>query len=428
MGIGCAWVLAGTYVFFSQWTVWKGLAVITAVLLATGLPWTMWQVWSSSAFARGALLWVFWMLGSSLLTAGTAGAQPWLWGATGLLLWQVMLHQTGRDARRTRWLGLAVVTAATVSALVSIVEAVWFDPGWHWGLRLGNRMVYGGWNQVCSGVTFAFAAVWALCLELEGKQGRREGAAAESKLGRWLLVLAHVVLVFTALASLSRGALLVLLAGHGVGLLLAWRSTWFALLRFLLVAVLFHLLLPGLAEPNAQSPPETEVSRRFPRRIDSNPWREWTKRGSTGRLAMYQAVAQTLQEGGAGRLAFGAGLWSPPALWNEKLPERERAPHPHSVLVATALHGGAAGLIGLLVVGALGLATAWRAARQAGWPVGLILVAAGAAGVVFDGQSLASLDTLPRFEPLLLWTGLFLASGRASGRIKSSLDSPRSNE
>ncbi len=403
MSFGGAWVLAGTFVFFSQWTIWKGLFWIAAALMLCGGHREMWRTWKASPVWRGAVVWVVWMLGSSLATAGAEGGKTWAWGAAGLLVWLLMLHGTGRDARRTGWLGLAVVTAAAASALFSIVQASFFDPGWHWGMRLGNRLVYGGWNQVCSGVTYAFAAVWALCLGLG--TGRRPWS-------RGLGAAAHGLLIFTALASLSRGALLVLLAGHGLALLLATRQTWAGALRFAAVLVFFHLMMPGLAQPNAQSPPETEVSRRFPRVIDGNPLREWTKRGSTGRLEMYEAVWQTLREGGGARLIFGAGLWSDSALWNHRLPERERAPHPHSVFIATAMHGGLAGLAGLLGVLGLGFAVAWRVAWRGGWPAGIILAAAGLAGGLFDGQSLASLDTLPRFEPLLVWTGLLLASGR----------------
>lgn len=403
-------MLAGTFVFYSQWTIWKGLAVIVTVLMLCAWPLEWRSAWKESQLWRGAVVWVLWMLGCSLMTAGITGSQSWAWGAAGLLLWLLMLHQTGREARLTQWLGVAVVVAAAVSALFSIVQAGWFDPGWHWGMRLKNRLVYGGWNQVCSGVTYAHAAVWALGLAAggEGPRWRRSLAAA-----------AQVVLIFAALASLSRGALLVLLAGHGLALVLMSRAARTGVLRFALVLAAFHLVMPGLDNSSEPRPLETEVSRQYPPVIDGNPLREWTKRGSTGRLDMYEAVWQTMREGGAARQIFGTGLWSDAALWNARLPERERAPHPHSVFAATWLHGGWIGLAGLLAVLGMGAAAAWRAARQ-GWPLGLVLAGAGLAGVLFDGQSLASLDTLPRFEPLLVWTGLLLASGR-----NSSLDSSR---
>ncbi len=405
MLLGCVWLLAGTFVFFSQWTIWHGLFWIVAALLPLGWHLDLAQAWRQSGVWRGALLWVSAMLACSLMIAGTAQAENWLWGAAGLLAWLTMLHHTGSDSRRTDWLGGSVVAAASASALYSLVELAWLEPGWHWGMRLGNQLVYDGWNQVCSGVTYAFAAVWGLCLGLD---------KTRSPWTRRLLAAAHLLLVFTALATLSRGALLVLLAGHGLSLALAARRAAGGTLRLALVFALFHLLMPGLAQTDSQSPPETEVSRRYPRVIDGNPLREWTKRGATGRLEMYGAVWQTLREGGTARLLFGTGLWSDSALWNHRLPERERAPHPHSALVATALHGGLVGLGGLLAVLLLGLTAAWRAARQAGWPEGLVLAGAGLAGVAFDGQSLASLDTLPRFEPLLLWTGLLLAGGRCA--------------
>ena len=93
----------------------------------------------------------------------------------------------------------------------------------------------------------------------------------------------------------------------------------------------------------------------------------------------------------------------------------ERPQHPHSVFVATALHGGLVGLAGLLIVLGSGLRGALCVARLPdGWVGGMVLALAGLAGVVFDGHSLASLDTIPRFEPLILWPGLLLAAGRLS--------------
>ena len=44
----------------------------------------------------------------------------------------------------------------------------------------------------------------------------------------------------------------------------------------------------------------------------------------------------------------------------------------------------------------------------------VVFPAAGLAGVIFDGHSLASLDSIPRFEPLIAWTGLLLAAGRTN--------------
>ncbi len=410
----CAWLLGGTFVFYSQWTLWHGLFWGVVGLMLCGWPVDVARAWRESLVLRGAVLWVGWMLGVSMVTAGAdmEASQSWRWGAAGLLAWLVMLHHTGKDRRLTDALGWAVVVAAAASALYSIAYCLWREPGWHWGMRLGNKLVYGGWNQVCSGVTYAFAGVWALALGMQA--GRRCWQRA-------LLAGAHGLLVFTALASLSRGALLVLLAGNAVALLLAARRSAGYAARFVLVFAVFHLLMPGLATPASDSPPETEVSRRYPRVIDANPLREWTKRGSTGRFAMYEAVWNTLQEGGAARVLFGTGLWSGSELWNHRLPEKERAPHPHSVLAATALHGGLTGLAGLLGVLGIGLAGAWQAARRGGWEAGLVLALAGLAGVVFDGHSLASLDSLPRFEPLLVWTGLLLAGGLAGGENNSQI-------
>ncbi len=405
MLLSAVWLLAGTFVFYSQWTIWNGLSWLVLAFLAGGGFVDVANAWRNSLVFRGVTVWVLWLLACAWLLWGSAGGQNWAWGALGLLFWCVALHGLGRDAIKSTLLGGMVVAAATFSALYSLIALAWFEPGWHWGMRLGNQLVYDGWNQVCSGLTYAFAAVWAMGLALETP--RRTWL-------RRLLAASHGVLIFTALASLSRGALLVLIAGHAVALLLCGKRAAGGAVRLALVFALFHWLMPALARPDNQSPSETEVSRRYPHVIDGNPLREWTKRGATGRLEMYEAVWQTLREDGPVRLLFGAGLWSDPALWSHRLPERDRAPHPHSVFAATAMHGGLIGLAGLLVVLGLGFAAAWEAARKEGWPLGLILASAGLAGVLFDGQSLASLDTLPRFEPLLVWTGLMLAGGRAA--------------
>jgi O-antigen ligase len=296
-------------------------------------------------------------------------------------------------------LGWFVVSVAALSAVLSIVHFGFGTPDWHWGRRLGNSLVYGGWNQVCSGVTWAFAAVWALLLGMQGERSREL---------RWLAWGAHLVLVFAALASLSRGALLVLLVGQAAALVFAgWKAgAGWSLLRFLAVFAFFHAVLPSTV-------PEADEGARFPRVIDSNPLKEWSRRADTGRFEMYAAVFETLKAGGPRYWLMGDGLWGMNSRWNHSIEERPL--HPHSVFFATALHGGLLGLAGLLIVLGSGLLGALKVARRAdGWAAGLVLALAGLAGLVFDGHSLASLDSIPRFEPLILWPGLMLAAGRLS--------------
>lgn len=399
-----ALVLGGSFVFFSEWTIWSWLYMGGLGLMIVGWPRDWWAGWRESVLLRAVTWWVGWMLLSSWWQVGAEGSEMgtprvWLWGAVGLLAWVMSLHWVGREERLANRLGLVVVGLALLSAVVSVIEYGWLRPEWHWGMRLSNGLVYGGWNQVCSGVTWALAAVWALVLE----------PRQESKV--WLrraVVLAHVVLIFVAMATLSRGALLMLLVGH-----LAWgigmrkRAIW-GIARFAMVMTVFHLVMPGLV---TEAGPETEVSRRYPRVIDANPLKEWTKRADTGRLVMYAAVGKAVTGGTVRELLLGQGAWADNTAWHQHLQE-ERPMHPHSVFLGTALQGGVVGLAGLLTVIGLGLWMAWRVGRTTGWPGYAVLALAGLAGVTFDGHSLLTLNSVPRYEPLLVWTGLFLASGQ----------------
>jgi len=399
-----AFLLGGAFVFRSEWTLWKGLFWSVVGLLFMGWHREVVSVWRESLLFRIAVVWMLWMLGVSFLLGGLSGNeaksyQNWCWGGAGLVAWWVMLYHTGRDRVRTQILGWIVILAAAYSALASILHYGFLTPDWHWGKRLGNVLVYGGWNQVCSGLTWAFAAIWALLLGLRGESNRWL---------RWLAWCAHGVLVFAALATLSRGALMVLVVGHLAALVYGGvkNGGGVAFMRFLALFAIFHAVLPGTL-------PQEDGSGRYPRVIDSNPLVEWSRRADTGRLAMYAAVGEAMQSGGTRWWLAGDGQWAMNSRWNQPI---EEAPHhPHSVFVATALHGGLIGLAGLLLILAVGLKLghelAWGAAESA-WPLGVVLALAGLAGVVFDGHSLASLDSVPRFEPLIVWPGLLLAAGR----------------
>jgi hypothetical protein len=397
-------VLGGSFVCHSEWTIWTGLFWGGLGLVVLGWHREWWGAWRDSGVFRGVCIWLGWMLGASMLRVGWASGemgspQSWAWGAVGLGAWLLMLHWVGRDERAADCLGVAVVGLAVWSAGYSVVWYGWVKPDWHWGMRLSNGLVYGGWNQVCSGVTWAFGAVWALVLA---------GRPGWPRWGKGLLAGAHLALVFVALATLSRGALLMLLVGHGAWLLSFGKKAGWGTARLVAVLTVFHLVMPGLVEVGGT---ETEVSRRYPRVIDANPLKEWTKRADTGRFEMYGAVVKALTAGSSADLLFGFGAWATNEPWHRYL-EEETPMHPHSVLAGSALQGGLLGLGGLVVVVGLGLRAAWRVGRVSGWPGYWVLALAGLAGVMFDGHSLATINSVPRFEPLLVWTGLLLASGQ----------------
>jgi hypothetical protein len=356
-----------------------------------------------------SIAWIGWMLALAFWhgdssAEGERSLGEWLGGGLGMGGLLVLLARTGGQEGARMWFGTTVVVAAAFSVVWSLVECVWFVEGWHWGMRLTNRMVYGGWNAVCSGLTWAFAAVWALALGLDWKRSGK---------GSWLRLSAagcHVALAFASLATLSRGALLVLLAGHAAALLVAPRRALWGCARLVAVLFVFHSVLPPLTRAAAKPPElETEMGRRYPRVIDGNPLREWTKRADTGRMEMYGAVLAAMNTGGWRSWMFGHGLAVDGELWHGGLDEHP--PHPHSLWMATLFHGGLPALAILLGIALGGLACAFRVARTDGWVVPWILAAAGCAGLLFDGQSVAAINTIPRFEPLLFWTGLALAAG-----------------
>jgi hypothetical protein len=417
-----AWVLAGTFLLYSDWYLWRYLVIllpfffgwILLVLLRVQLGREVvagrgffsdggkWWMPAGVAWLVGLGGWLLWM--ALRMWAGNDWASSvtgWLWGGLGLLGWVLAMGVVGMSGRALRWLGLVVVLAAFLSACYSIWYHSTQVEGWHWGYRLQNQLVYGGWNAVCSGVTYAFAAVWAALVV------QRLPVLPGGLWWRLMGGVVHGVLIFAALASLSRGALLVLVCGHLALVVVKRVEGLGSLLRFGLVFLGFHWMLPGVTQERVLPPEqETEVGRMYPRVIDSNPLKEWSKRGSTGRMEIYAAAWRSVKQGGAGVLMMGRGLSDSTAGWAAGL--EEDPGHPHSVWVGALLHGGLLGGGGLLVLVLSGLWRAYclRQTEVGEW--GLVLAVAGLAGTLFDGQTVQALNSVPRFEPLLFWTGLAL--------------------
>jgi len=68
-------------------------------------------------------------------------------------------------------------------------------------------------------------------------------------------------------------------------------------------------------------------------------------------------------------------------------------------------------LLGLLAILGCGLRRCFLLARD-GEELWFMLACFGCAGVIFDGDSAFSLLTIPRFETLILWVPLVIASAR----------------
>jgi hypothetical protein len=77
------------------------------------------------------------------------------------------------------------------------------------------------------------------------------------------------------------------------------------------------------------------------------------------------------------------------------------------------VRGGIPTLLGLLAILGWGFGRALVLARE-GEELWFMLACYGCAGVFFDGDSAFSLLTVPRFEALILWVPLVIASARYS--------------
>jgi hypothetical protein len=386
--LSLAGYLAGFYVMPHEWF-HLGWLVVGMSLLIIDRGRGGAGIFSSTCILPTAFL--AWMVARSLLGShlqwsshgdealrGLAGA--------GLLVMLFCLVPRLASARRgLNALGPWVVTAAVLAMLTSIFGIPWLAEGWARGQRLSNPLVHGGLNPVVTGLTLSFAAVW--CLEL-GKTA----AVGPGTRRLWFACLFGLQLgVFLAD---SRGAILVLVVGHLVQVFChGWRRSRAVLASFALAGVLWFGLC--INWENTPDPSEQWLA--------SHPMAQQVLRKDTGRFSVYQAAlnAQT-------SIWFGDGLWGFRDLWQCRFGDQDNLRHLHSGFFSTFIHGGIIGLGLLLAVMTNGLWAAWRLFKG-GDPLWLTLVCAGLAGLVFDGESLASLATAPRFEGLFFWFPLLSA-------------------
>ena len=229
-------------------------------------------------------------------------------------------------------------------------------------LRFRDTLVYAeGLNAVLTGLLCGVSLV--------------AGLVTVSRRWPWFHGVCLAVLAFGVLASRSRGALLAVAAGAGVWLALrgwreagAWRKG-------------AAVLAGGLAYGTAAffSPPVAEGMGML-------------ERGASGRFGIYGAYLS--------RMEGGEWLWGQGRLAMETV-DGWVAEHPHSVFLGQLLEGGVLGLVVLLGMLGWGAWCGWRrgGALARGW---LALLAFGVAAMVFDGQRVFSLGSLPRVESLLL--------------------------
>lgn len=406
--------LSGYYLMPNQWIHlgWMGLMLGTCFWVCGWQEMT--EGLRDDVWLRTVTTWIFVLLvRSSLLDSPGMGIRDlwWGWFHAGLLLlvlgmlWQTALHQTV-----LKKLLLPLTSMALLAAVVSVLVFYVLGDKALVGVRLRNWFVFGGWNSVCTGMTFGFAAVWAL--DAWNTSGQT------SWLNRLFWLLVSMALIFATLMTMSRGAAMSLTAA---ALSLAFSQNWRRVLRpqCLLVGcfLLFQFLAPlissaGIQEISARlAIPTSEVTPEVvaDQIISADPLARFIERGDTGRFIIYAAALSSMTSWQD--WLWGKGLWSADDFWSCALhwyPE-----HLHSVFMDALVRGGLLGLIGLLFILGWGMLRAIRIAR-CGEPLWLMLICFGAAGVAFDGASAFTTLSVSRFEMLLFWVPLVMASARYS--------------
>lgn len=416
-------LLLGYYAMHNQWIQVGWVGLFTLAMAGLGGVQDLMDGWKSDRWLRFAAVFILILaLRSSLIDSPGMTLEAFWRGWLGtflLLLCHAQLWLVGREPRSPRWLGLAVTLGASLTATGSLLILYMLDNEAVFGARLENWFVYGGWNTVCTGMTFGFAAVWA------GWNWSREQSSTRRL--TWQLV--HVLLIFSTLLTMSRGALLALSIAHAAWLLpRGWRAGWRPAAVFLACILAFQFsapLITRLAARQVAAKLDIAESVVTPEMlsdgvIPANPAARVITRADNGRFAIYKAALESLTTWQD--WLIGKGLWSANDAWSCSLwwyPE-----HLHSIFVDALVRGGITGLGVLLFTIAWGLRRAWRLAVE-GEGLWFLLAVFGLGGLLFDGDSAFSLLSIPRFETLLLWVPLVIASARLQASMGHPSPPPR---
>ena len=382
-------------------------------LVLAGLPalaWTDWtpylKQWQADVGARLVVFFLSWMmLRSCAQLAFMADRVPseimrGLVGALLLVIFCALLWQQAQNNDFLRALGWVTGLTGALAALLSIVLSYFVLPNHQAGERLTNLLVHGGLNSVCTGLIFGFAALWLAALV------ENRGKPVPVRIAWAVMVLLHLATFLSG----SRGAMLALACGHAV-LLAArgWRRGRMAFCVFLLTSVFYFSSAPLFAriarwrsEPTAVAAASHGITHQFQKAV---------ARGDNCRLDIYRSGWHAMDN-----LLLGTGQWGVSGVWQCELQSKTNISmmgHLHSAFFATFVHGGIIGAVLLLVALGCGIKRAWWLAvgGDATW---LVLLAFGCTGLLFDGESLTSLATAPRFEGLLFWLPLTVALARGS--------------
>ncbi len=427
LSISMVGFLLGFYAMHNQWLQLGWMTACLSTLLASEARSLIWEAWRADRWMQGvAVIFLLGMARSSLLESPGMTLNSFSWGWAGslfMLLTLGQLWQVGKQPRSPSWMGMTLVLAATLTAVASYTIFSMLSEGSSIGMPLKNWFVYGGWNTVCSGMTFGFASVWA-------SFRWRESASSSARWKYFAWLLATILLIFATLQTLSRGALMALTVAHIAWLLpQRWRAAWKPMAVLLTCMACFQLSAPILSRLAAENLAAdlgvaTETVKSQSQEfgvIPPNPAMRAVERGDNGRFAIYTAAFSSMTTWQD--WLFGKGLWSSNDAWSCSLwwyPE-----HLHSVFLDAGVRGGVPALLGVLFLTGWGLQRAWKLARE-GESLWFVLACFGAVALLFDGDSLFTMLSVPRFEPLVFWTPLVIASARFEASRAASAQRPLS--
>lgn len=383
---------------------WLLIAGLPALALADWTPHL--RRWQADAGALSVIAFLLWMTLRSCIQIPFMPDRTLdeimrgIVGVSLLVMFCALVWQQAQRHKSLHALGWVTGMTSALAALISIVLSYFVLPHHQAGERLTNLLVHGGLNPVCTGLIFGFAALWLAAL-------MEHGATPLPRRMAWAAI---ALLHFAAFLSGSRGAMLAMACGHAV-LLSArgWRRGRVAVCVFLLTGLIYFTSAPLFAhmerwrsETAAASTSAPGITHHFHKAVE---------RGDNSRLDIYRAGWHAMDN-----LWLGTGQWGLCGTWQCELQAKTNISmmsHLHSAFLATFVHGGIIGAALLVLVLGHGIKRACRlsAHGDATW---ISLLAFGCGGLLFDGESLASLATAPRFEGLLFWLPLTVALAHGS--------------
>ena len=407
--------LVGYHLMPNQWIQLAWMGITLTPVIARGLIALQWRDMVGNGFMRSMVLFLGYMtLRSVVEPPYEVSAQPlevlnWLLGTAMLGAFAVLSWCTARIERGLWQSGFWMGLAGALAAVTSIAVFYFLLPEHVMGERLANWCVYGGLNAVCTGLCFGFSAAWLACLHAEMVRPSN----------RALVAVAHGVLVAGVFFTACRGALISLALAH-VALCMSrgWRKSRVPVLVLVGVVACLQFLAPAISDASRWYHSTVRRQQSPAPAVVRNPVREFVERQDSGRFGIYRAGMASL--GKPTEIIFGLGQWGTDERWERLL--HWKVEHLHSVFLATFIHGGVVGLV------LLGLVL-WRGFRSAAWlakqgrETWIVVLVFGCSGLVFDGQTLTSLLSVPRMEPLLVWFPMVVAASLEAA-LKSRMFHP----